>query len=180
MNVQAFCTKRIGRQDAVERRLFAIRNRAAGVDDLKLLREQGGGPHHACRFAEHDRSLFAIRSRAVDFRSVLAVHDEQIQADACKDSRLARLLGRRDIRHAVAAQVIGNTHPAEQLRDHFLLPIKQQEWLLGKLALAVPQPVLKELHRVRSTLRVEPVIKPLFFCRAFGQRLQSDLILRCH
>ena len=109
---------------------------------------------HALGLVEHDARLIAARGSGVDLGAVLAVGDQQVQADAGRQRALAVLARHGAIGGAEAPEAV-RALPAEQAADHERLPGRELEGLPGPLALGVAQEA-EELDRVARRGDVEP------------------------
>ena len=109
---------------------------------------------HALGFVEHDPRLVAGGCGGVDLGAVLAVGDQQVEADAGGKSALAVLPRHRAVSSAEASQAI-RALPAEQAADDEGLPGSKHEGLAGPLALGVTEET-EEVDRVPGRPEVEP------------------------
>ena len=120
-------------------------NREAAYVDLNPTRQRGRCLHHALRVAKENVGLIPRHRRRVDFRALLTVGEEAVQANAGRKRRLAIPFGALDISLAKAPAAVG-AEPAEQRADDELLPGLELERLPRVRALCQAQEAGKELH----------------------------------
>jgi hypothetical protein len=96
--------------------------------------QRRGRADHPLGLVKHDPGLITAGGGGVDLGAVLAIGDQQIEADAGREGRLAVLPRHRAVRGAEAPETI-RSPPAEQAADHEYLPGGEREGLPGPLAL---------------------------------------------
>ena len=109
---------------------------------------------HALGLVEHDARLVAAGGGGVDLGALLAVGDQQVEADPGRQRALAVLPRHGAVGGAEAPEAI-RALPAEQAADHERLPGREREGLPGPLALGVAQEA-EELDRVARRRAIEP------------------------
>ena len=116
--------------------------------------EGGRRADHALGLVEHNARLIAARGSGVDLGAVLAVGDQQVQAEPGRQRALAILARHRAIGGAEAPEAV-RALPAEEAADHECLPGREVEGLPGPFALGVAQEA-KELDRMARGGDTEP------------------------